>query len=192
MRLRWWNNLVFIWSLVLGISACSSSKPTWEFMPDMMDQPSLKANEYDKNLPHHRSAFLPVPGTIPRGYQPYSYKKDPEAAGRELKNPLPMTKEVLLAGEKVYKTYCMVCHGERGDGTGPIVPPFPKPPSFHSEKVRNWPDGRIYHVITEGQNLMPSYASQIPAEKRWAAIHYIRVLQRAEGAAKEDVDEYLK
>lgn len=177
--------------LIVITTSCTSSKPAWELMPDMMDQPSLKAYEYDKNLPHHRSAFLPVPGTIPRGFQPYPYKEDPEAAGRELNNPLPATREVFLAGQKVYQTYCFVCHGERGDGNGTVVPPFPKPPSFHTEKVKNWPDGRIFHVITMGQNLMPSYASQMDAEKRWAAVHYLRVLQKAQGAGEEDVKAYL-
>ncbi|MBI4125157.1 MAG: cytochrome c [Deltaproteobacteria bacterium] len=190
MKLKWWNSGLAAAIALLG--GCSKSKPAWEYMSDMMDQPALKAYEYDKSLPHRRSAFLPVPGTIPRGYQPYPYKEDPEAAGRELKNPLPMTKEAMLAGEKVYKTHCIVCHGEKGDGNGSVVPPFPRPPSLHSEKVRNWPDGRIFHVVTEGQNLMPSYASQINAEKRWAAIHYLRALQRAEGATQEDVGEYLR
>jgi mono/diheme cytochrome c family protein len=53
------------------------------------------------------------------------------------------------------------------------------PPSLLSEKVRAWPDSRIFHIITRGQNLMPSYASQILPEDRWAAVHYVRALQRA-------------
>lgn len=190
MQLKWWNSGLAVAIALLG--SCSKSKPAWEMMPDMMDQPALKAYEYDKNLPHHRSALEPVPGTIPKGYQPYPYQNDPERAGRELKNPLPRTEAVMLAGQKVYQTYCIVCHGAKGDGDGSVVPPFPKPPSLHSDKVHEWSDGRIYHVITEGQNLMPAYAAQIDAEKRWAAIHYLRALQRAEGATKEDVDAYLQ
>lgn len=176
----------------LLLVACSKSKPTWEYMPDMANQPSLKFQKYDSNLPHHRSMLTPPPGTIPRNYQPYSYKEDPERAGLELKNPLPRTEEVLLTGQRVFNTYCIVCHGPQGLGNGSVVPPFPKPPSLHSEKVRNWPDGRVYHVITMGQNLMPSYASQIEPEARWAVIHYIRALQRAENATKEDVETYKK
>jgi len=51
---------------------------------------------------------------------------------------------------------------------------------LHSEKLQKWPDGRIYHIVTSGQNLMPSYAPQIDSEDRWALIHYIRQLQRSE------------
>ena len=189
-------NLIFIWCLVLGawnFLACSSSKPAWEYMPDMADQPSFKAGKYDPQAPHHRSLREPVKGTIPRGYQPYPYKEDPEGAGRNLKNPLlPRTEAVLGAGQKTFNTYCFVCHGTKGLGDGPIVPKFPKPPSLQSEKVRGWSDGRIYHVITMGQNLMPSYASQVSAEERWAAIHYIRALQKSQNPTPQDVEAYKK
>jgi mono/diheme cytochrome c family protein len=86
---------------------------------------------------------------------------------------------VLEAGRKYYNTFCVVCHGVVGDGKGYIVPKFTQPPSLLSDKVRNWPDGRIYHIATVGQGLMPSYKQQIPSEQRWAIIHYLRALQRA-------------
>lgn len=192
MRLRWWNKfLLFTFAFCL-LTACSSNKPTWEYMPDMADAPAFKAGKYDPNAAHHRSLREPVPGTIPRGYQPYPYKEDPEGAGQNLKNPLPRTEAVLLAGQKTYNMHCIVCHGPKGLGDGPVVPKFPKPPSLQSEKVRDWSDGRIYHVMTIGQNLMPSYASQVSSEKRWAVIHYIRALQRAQNPLSEDVEAYKK
>ena len=74
-------------------------------------------------------------------------------------------------GQKIFNTYCIVCHGPRGDGAGFVVPPFPRPPSLFSDKIVGLTDGRIFHVITKGQNnIMPSYASQIAPEDRWAVI----------------------
>lgn len=96
-----------------------------------------------------------------------------------LKNPLRPTPAMLQRGQVLYTTYCNVCHGPTGDGAGSIVPKFPQPPPLFSEKVSGWPDGRLFHVITRGQNLMPSYASQLSADERWAVIQYLRVLQRA-------------
>jgi mono/diheme cytochrome c family protein len=37
---------------------------------------------------------------------------------------------------------------------------------------------------------MPSYASQIAMNDRWAIIHYIRALQRAKHPTPEDVKAY--
>ena len=183
-----------VWILMLGfcITACSSNKPAWEYMPDMANQPSVKSQEYEADLPHHRGMRVPPEGTMPRGYELYHYKEDPEGAGVALQNPLPRTKEVVLAGEKIFNAHCGVCHGAKGLGDGLVVPPFPKPPSLQSEKVRNWSDGRIFHVITMGQNIMPSYASQITPQARWAAIHYIRILQLAQNPTAQDVEAYKK
>jgi mono/diheme cytochrome c family protein len=46
----------------------------------------------------------------------------------------------------------------------------------------------IYHIITNGQNIMPSYASQVTREERWAITNYIRVLQRAKNANPPDLE----
>ena len=94
---------------------------------------------------------------------------------------------MLLRGKHLFNTYCIVCHGPMGEGDGFIIPKFPRPPSLQSDKVRGWPDGRFYHVMTAGQNLMPSYASQIAREDRWAIAHYIRVLHRAKNPTAEDL-----
>src|SRR5271156_5124571 len=99
---------------------------------------------------------------------------------------------MLLKGQHLFNTYCIVCHGTRAEGNGFIIPKFPQPPSLHSDKVRNWTDGRIFHVITTGQNLMPSYASQITPDERGAIINYVRVLQRAVNPTDADVKELEK
>lgn len=164
-----------------GLVGCGKhEKPNWTYMPDMAESPAYKAQEVG-------SMRVPVKGTVPRGFQSYDYAQNPEGAGRDLKNPLRRTAAVLKRGQTMYNTYCIVCHGPAGEGDGTIVPKFPRPPSLQSEKVRTWADGRIYHVITMGQNLMPSYATQISPEDRWAAIHYVRVLQRSKHPSAEDL-----
>ena len=161
-------------------TGCLHEEPNVIYMPDMVYSPALKAQKQD-------SMMMPVKGTIPRDYEPYPYLNNPEAAGRELKNPLKPTQVILGRGQHIFNTYCMTCHGPAGEGDGSIVPRFPRPPSLQSDKVRNWPDGRIFHVITAGQNLMPSYSTQISSGDRWAAIHYVRVLQRAKHPTVEDL-----
>jgi mono/diheme cytochrome c family protein len=132
-------------------------------------------------------------GTVSRNFQGYHYTAaDTEKAGRELKNPIPRTHEALARGQKLFNVYCIVCHGSAGTGNGNVVPPYPRPPSLLSDKVVKWPDGSIFNVITRGQNLMPSYASQMAAEDRWMVIHYIRALQRADNPQPEDLKKLKK
>jgi mono/diheme cytochrome c family protein len=167
---------------VAVLSGCGKhSKPNFTFMPDMWYSPALKAQEDGANR-------YPVAGTVPRGHQSYAYlKATAEEAGRKLKNPLKRTKDILARGKTMYDTHCIVCHGPAGEGDGTIVPKFPRPPSLHSDKVRQWQDGALFHVITAGQNLMPAYRAQVDTADRWAIIHYIRALQRSKNPTAEDL-----
>jgi hypothetical protein len=149
----------------------------------------------DKIISQSESSFFsdgrgmrePVKGTIARGFLPYQFSGQPEKAGRLLVNPLSFTKENLILGKKKYDIYCSPCHGYFGEGDSRLKGQFPNPPSLHSEKVINWSDGSIFHVITDGQNIMPSYSSQMNREERWATVLYIRALQRSLNAKESDL-----
>ncbi|MEO5968936.1 MAG: cytochrome c [Bdellovibrionia bacterium] len=166
--------------LAVASTGCIHEKPNVIYMPDMVYSPAIKAQK-------DGSMRMPVAGTVDRNFESYQYPNDADLAGKELKNPLRPTAAILKRGKHIYDTYCIVCHGPSAEGNGYIVPKYPRPPSLHSDKVRNWPDGNIYHVVTMGQNLMPSYASQIAPGDRWAVIHYVRVLQRSKNPTAEDV-----
>ncbi len=130
----------------------------------------------------------PVDGTVSRGNLPYQFNGNPEAASTYLKNPLFPDDKNISIGKAKYDTYCSPCHGYFGEGNSRMRGQFPNPPTLHSEKVRNWKDGSIYHVIVDGQNIMSSYASQLTYQERWAVVLYIRVLQRSLNAMESDLE----
>jgi mono/diheme cytochrome c family protein len=133
----------------------------------------------------------PVDGTVARGFIPYPYMgiAEPE---EYLVNPILPTKESLALGKRKFLTFCSPCHGNFANGDSRLRGQFPRPPSLHTERAINFPDGRIYHVITNGQNAMPSYAAQITREERWSIVNYLRVLQRAENATNADIQKIEK
>ncbi|HVN48720.1 MAG TPA: quinol:electron acceptor oxidoreductase subunit ActD [Bacteroidota bacterium] len=153
----------------------------------MMEQPKLKAQQPSSLFKDGSGMRRPVDGTVSRETMPYPYSGKPDEAAKKLFNPLPTTKAVLEKGKAKFLTFCSPCHGDYARGDSRLQGQFPNPPTLHSDKVRNWPDGRIYHVITEGQNAMPSYAPQLSPEERWAIIRYLRVLQRAQNAKDTDL-----
>ncbi|HEV3458773.1 MAG TPA: cytochrome c [Thermoanaerobaculia bacterium] len=104
--------------------------------------------------------------------------------------PFPVTREVLLRGEQRYDVFCSPCHGRVGDGLGMIVTRgYKKPPSFHSEQLRNAQVGWFFSVMTQGFGVMPSYAAQVPVADRWAIAAYIRALQYSQNARLADLPE---
>ncbi len=133
-----------------------------------------------------RGMRLPVEGTVAIGFIPYPFEGETNPT-EVLSNPSFPTEENLAFGQRKFLTYCSPCHGNFGDGDSRLQDQFPNPPTFHSERARNFQDGMIYHIITVGQNVMPSYASQVTREERWAIVNYIRALQRAKNATDSDL-----
>jgi len=153
----------------------------------MSDQEKAVVQETNSIFPNGTTMQTPVKGTVARGFIPYPFENKPEEAGKFLVNPLIPDEVNLSVGKNKYNIYCSPCHGYLGEGDSRLRGQFPNPPSLHSEKMRNWSDGSIYHVITEGQNVMPSYRSQFSRQERWAVVNYVRVLQRSLNAKETDL-----
>ena len=156
------------------------SEPNVELIQDMMDQPALKAQDYEPYDVTKGSSRLPPAHTVPVGYQPYKYAGNPQAAEVQ-KNPFQMTPEVLELGRTKFETYCAVCHGYEGKGDGPVsVKMSLKPPPLVSGHALTHSDAGIFHIITDGRGVMSSYAYQIvDPNDRWAIVNYVRSLQKA-------------
>jgi mono/diheme cytochrome c family protein len=154
----------------------------------MMNQEKISAQEPSDFWGDGFSMRMPVEGTVAKGFKPYPYKDAPEEAGEYMINPVSMTEENIQKGQEKYDVFCSPCHGYHGEGDSRLRGQFPIPPSLHSNKMLNeWSDGRIYHVITVGQNTMPGYNRQVTPEERWQIINYIRTMQRALNANEEDL-----
>lgn len=153
----------------------------------MHDQPKVKPQTPSTFFKDGYSNRMPVEGTVARGFIPYQFKGMPDSLVKNLVNPLGFSQDVIDKGKSKFETYCSPCHGYYGKGDSRLHGQFPAPPSLHSDKLRNWPDGSIYHVITNGQNVMPSYEKQVTRDERWAIINYIRVLQRSQNALDADL-----
>jgi len=124
----------------------------------------------------------PLPaGTVPRGFlrENRAFWAGQGPDGKFVTQiPVPLTKELLLRGQERYGIYCTPCHGRTGDGLGMIVQRgFKRPASFHVERLRNERIGYFFDVMTNGFGQMSSYASQVPAEDRWAIAAFVRTLQ---------------
>ena len=169
--------------LMLLLAGCNAgpNKTNIEVIQNMMDQVSIKSQDWDPSQGDQVQMRQPPAGTVPRGQPPYKHKDDPSAAERE-RNPLAgdRSPETLTIGRKYYDIYCMVCHGDNGEGGTPVYERMAvKPRLLASGDALNYSDGRIFYAITAGRGVMASYLSQIPDEKkRWAIVNYVRSLQK--------------
>lgn len=194
------------------LTACVNDpdSPGLEYMPDMYRSPAVEAYvDYgqdpfevgedvaraQRNTPSSRK---PVPGTIPfRGEDqlafalPYPYAQTPEdyeRAGVELTSPLVTNQANIEAGQRVYEAMCTQCHGAEGKGDGALsvnghIAGIPS----YVDKLKDLPEGKMYHTLTWGKGLMGSHASQLSQRQRWEVIEYIKVLQN--GGTMPEFDE---
>ena len=106
-----------------------------------------------------------------------------EQAAIKLHNPLQATPENLAKGKEQFGTHCAPCHGETGQGNGPVAHILKKPvKSLLVGAIKDRPDGYIYGAIRDGVLSSPSYAEEIPPEQRWQIVMYLRSMQSAAAA----------
>lgn len=133
------------------------------------------------NNPYGMNMREPVANTVSRskdGLLPYRIHKDSaEYAGRVLTNPLDSTAETVAGGKELYTIYCTSCHGETGQGDGLVGKVFLGVPAYNLGRVKELPEGQIFHTITHGRGRMMSHASQVSADERWMITRYVQVLQ---------------
>jgi mono/diheme cytochrome c family protein len=172
------------WWLVLLIISGASCRL------EMHDQPKHQALESSAFFEDGSSARSLAIGTIPRGHLHTNQIYFEGLSGTNLTDELPvnLSREVLDRGQERFDIYCSVCHGLTGDGNGMIVQRgFPRPPSFHIDRLREAPLGHFYRVITYGYGVMFPYAIRVTPEDRWAIVAYIRALQLSQSAKLANV-----
>ena len=135
---------------------------------------------------HLTAISVPVNGSVPYYYEDTEEERT-RATAEIINNPYPITTDGLATGKNLYLIYCGVCHGEKGDGNGYLVAEEntnakyqAQPANFLTDDFVTSSNGRYYHSIMYGKNVMGAYADKLSYKERWQVIHYIRSLQAKE------------
>jgi mono/diheme cytochrome c family protein len=181
-------------ALMIGsLSSCYHSKtdPGYEYAPNMYYPIAFNPDSKNDQFKNGQTAQKPVEGTVPQGWTKFQYANNIEGytqASAEMVNPFAGDTTVLADGKRLYTNFCSHCHGATGKGDGSIVAAgkFPPPPSYSTGTssrggaMKDLTDGKIYHTITYGINLMGAHASQISPEERWKIVLYVHELQNVQ------------
>jgi mono/diheme cytochrome c family protein len=180
LKTRSLSLLPFALSLVLA-AACRQ---------DMHNQPKYRPLRSSDFFANSSSARPLVQGVVARGTlnddSAFFTGKNGAMFVSEL--PFPATQDVLDRGQERFNIYCTPCHDSTGAGNGLVVQRgYPKPPSFHIDRLRKIEAGYYFDVMTNGFGRMPDYRGQITPRDRWNIVAYIRALQLSQHAATSDV-----
>lgn len=97
-------------------------------------------------------------------------------------NPYKLTASnsasMMTKGKELFTAMCQHCHGEKGDGNGPMVAS-----GAYTAGVPNYAaltalsDGQMYYSIYYGKNMMGAHNSLVSKKEIWTLVHYIRQFQ---------------
>lgn len=97
------------------------------------------------------------------------------------KNPYVLTvknsEEILKKGKELFTAMCQHCHGEKGDGNGPMVTSgaYSGVPNYAT--LTNLSDGQIFYSIYYGKGMMGAHGSLLNKKEIWTLVHYVRQFQ---------------
>ncbi|HLR90409.1 MAG TPA: c-type cytochrome [Balneolaceae bacterium] len=183
-------------AFLLSCRGQSTEKPPIRHHFNMVFQDRFNAQEENPFFDDNMAMRLPVEGTVARGnlrLESDIYEGVDENGEFVTEIPFELTRDFLYRGQDRYDVYCQVCHGGIGNGQGVIMTGgygYVPAPTFHRPESYNMPDGEFYSAITHGIRTMPSYASQINVEDRWAIVAYIRALQQSQNVPESDMHLY--
>lgn len=197
------KKIAIIATLVLSMAVvfigCKGKRDTGRiYMPDMAYSRAYETYATrdsaifttDPNDAGHKIFYnnMPPAGTIKRG-ELFPFSVVPNNSNgvidsnalinlsAQVKNPLTaLTSRDSAEAGRLFNINCAVCHGAKAEANGPLAPKIGGVKSIIAASP-GYSDGRIFYVMTYGQNNMGSYASQLSREQRWRIVQYIRTLE---------------
>ena len=102
------------------------------------------------------------------------------ASEKDVKNPVPAGPESLARGRDLFEKYCLACHGEKGDGKGPLAIRlhFTAADLTDAVGMTRQADGEIFWKISTGRDPMPSFKKDkgLPDAQIWDLVNHVRTL----------------
>ncbi len=196
------NKFLAIAFLATALFSCKSRNENTgiEYAPDMYVSKGYEPYSQTRHMAFNANGMtmrLPAVGSIARGQLDYIYTYPDSPEGYEASaanlNPVEKTEVNVLEGKKLYDVYCWSCHGKDGKNDGPVITEgkFAKPPfaNYQTPYIQGLADGKIFHVITYGKNMMGSHAHMLTPSERWKVIHYVKSLSLTGATVAPDSTE---
>jgi len=193
------RRIPIFWLLIIGVISVVtilvlagrmpwySTQTPLELLPNMDNQFKVIPQSGNTFFADRASVRVPVEGTVARGQQPYALQQgDIDTAELvNVNNTVPNTPFVLARGQNRFNVFCSPCHNYDAKGMSKVAVRglWLGIPSLTRPETQALSNARLFHVISAGQNLMPSYADKVSPTDRWAIIYYLRSLQGVEGVA---------
>lgn len=133
--------------------------------PRMFVQPNIR--QFQAAMPVTPANTVPVRDV----FEPLPSKEQ----AQKLANPFDANENNIAKGKVYYGYYCVFCHGDKGDGFGPVGYSYiPVPSDLRSSRVQAMSDGEVFYSMLTGTGHTPMLQRIIPSEYWWYLVLYVR------------------
>ena len=163
----------------------------------MDDQAKFNAQAGGSYFGGTKTGLAPIEGTVARGelQAENDFYRGKDENGKFVKAvPFKVDLDLVKLGKAKYDIYWSVCHGFDGVGNGIVIQRGYRipPPNLHDQRIKNFEDGYVFDVISNGVRNMASYKHLLKPKERWAVVSYLRALQKSQNANLNQVPEKYK
>ena len=94
-------------------------------------------------------------------------------------NPVTANQASVTRGAELYRINCKMCHGDEGQGNGPIAAFLQnKPANLTGPLLKAMSDGAVFLTISKGvPGRMPALNENLTVRERWDVVNFIRTLK---------------
>ena len=92
-------------------------------------------------------------------------------------NPVKATSESIATGNRLFKHFCITCHGYNADGKGLSGTKLNPKPANLTQMAGHHADGDLAYKIKNGRGPMPHWVPIISDTNVWHVVNYIQSLE---------------
>jgi mono/diheme cytochrome c family protein len=137
------------------------------------------AAEVDCGKPVVACASCHTPDILPPYAVCISQRWIAPSSAKALKSATPVSAKDIAYAKGFYGLNCEGCHGEKGNGAGPIAVKYSIPVAdLTSAAVQKQSDGELFWKISHGHGAMPAWGSILKNDLRWELVAFVRTFKR--------------
>jgi mono/diheme cytochrome c family protein len=108
-------------------------------------------------------------------------------AAPKLANPVAADEASLVAGARLYRDHCTMCHGDPAHPKSPLADSLNPPPPQFMDDMADMPENQNFYILEHGirWTAMPGWKNVLTVQQIWQTVTFLSHMNDLPPAAKQ-------
>ena len=108
-------------------------------------------------------------------------------AAPKLTNPVVADEASLVAGARLYRDHCTLCHGDPAQPKSPLADSLNPPPPQFMDEMADMPENQNFYILEHGirWTAMPGWKNVLTVQQIWQTVTFLSHMHDLPSAAKQ-------